>query len=82
MSLRNCWFCVLPKSNHRFSFGTLVFSSDGKKRIQFLIWCIEDHNLALDFNLLEFSLFPSGPNWFSLIKLILIFYDNPIGSPN
>ena len=39
-------------------------------------------NLALDFNLLEFPLFPNGPNWFPLIKLILISNDNPIGLPN
>ena len=62
MSLRDCWFVVLPQPNHCFSFGTLGFSSDEKKRIQFLIWCVRDHNLTLGFNLLEFSLFPNGSN--------------------
>jgi len=82
MSLRNYWFCVLPHPNHRFPFWTLGFLSDGEKKIQFLIWCLGDHNLALGFNLLEFPLFPNGPNWFPLIKPILIPDDSPIGSPN
>jgi len=34
------------------------------------------------FNLLEFPLFPNEPNWFSLIKSILISDDSLIGSPN
>jgi len=84
MSLRNRWFCVLPKPNQCFPFGTLGFSSDGEKKIQFLIWCIRDHNLALGFNLLEleFTLFPNRPSWFPLIKSILIYDDSPIDSPN
>ena len=66
-----------------FSFvGTLGFSSDGEKRIQFLIWCIGDHNRALGFNLLEFPLSPNGPNRFPLIKPILISDDSPIDPPN
>jgi len=82
MSLRNGWFCVLPQPNHRFPSGTLGFSLDGEKRIQFLIWCVGDHNLTLGFNLLKFSLFPNGLNWFSLIKFILISDDSPISSSN
>jgi len=82
MSLRNCWFCVLPQPNHCFPFGTLGFSLDGEKRIQFLIWCIGDHNLTLGFNMLELSLSSNEPNDFPLMKPILIFYDSPIGSPN
>ena len=65
-----------------FSFGTLGFSSDGEMGKQFMIWCIGDHNIALGFNLLEFLLFPNGPNWFPLSKAILISDDSPIDSLN
>ena len=72
-AVTNNWFNDIPLPNHLLPYGTIVFSSDEERRNCFLIWCLGDHNHALVFNLLGFSLSPNGPNWFSLIKPISFF---------